>query len=100
MFNLQAFKDANVHSYVQIYKLAHCLACIVMCMNHLQGWLCCVLCNSILSTVGQYLCFKSRMSGSKYKSSGDIGGTTLLFKVMYCKIKNVVLIFCVCILFV
>ena len=79
MFNLQAFKDANVHSYVQIYKLAHCLACIVMCMNHLQGWLCCVLCNSILSTVGQYLCFKSRMSGSKYKSSGDIAGTVLYF---------------------
>ena len=36
------------------------------------------------------------MSGSKHKSSGDVAGTTVLFKVLYCKIKNVFFIFCVC----
>ena len=40
------------------------------------------------------------MSGSKYKSSGDIGGTTLLFKVMYCKIKNVLPFVSVCYVFI
>ena len=39
----------------------------------------CALYSNILSTVVQYLCFKSRMSGSKYKSSGDIAGTVLYF---------------------
>ena len=29
------------------------------------------------------------MSRSKRKSSGDVAGTTVLFKVLYCKIKNV-----------
>ena len=29
------------------------------------------------------------MSRSKCKSSGDVPGTTVLFKVLYCKIKNV-----------
>ena len=39
------------------------------------------------------------MSGSKRKSSGDVAGTTVLFKVPYCKSKNVFFIFCVCLLF-
>ena len=44
------------------------------------------------------------MSGSKYKSSSDVAATvkkrqllyctTALFKVLYCKIKNVFFIFC------
>ena len=34
------------------------------------------------------------MSGSKRKSSGDVAGTTVLFKVLYYKIKNVFIIFC------
>ena len=47
----------------------------------------------------QDLYFKPRMSGSKRKSSGDIAATTVLFKVLYCKmIKNVFFIFCVCFL--
>ena len=29
------------------------------------------------------------MSRSKHKSSGDIAGTTVVFKVLYCKVKNV-----------
>ena len=33
------------------------------------------------------------MSGSKCKSSGDVAGTTILFEVLYCKIKNVFFIF-------
>lgn len=35
-------------------------------------------------TVVQYLNFKARMSGSRCKSSGDIAGTTVLFRVLYC----------------
>ena len=35
----------------------------------------------------QYLYFKLRISGSKHKSSGDITGSTVLFKVLYHKIK-------------
>ena len=44
-------------------------------------------------------CYKPRMSGSKRESSSDVAGTakkyqllyctTVLFKVLYCKIKNV-----------
>ena len=33
------------------------------------------------------------MSGSKHKSSDDVAGAPVLFKVLYCKIKNVLLIF-------
>ena len=29
------------------------------------------------------------MSGSKHKSSSDVAGTTVLFKVLYYKIKNI-----------
>ena len=34
-------------------------------------------CNTIQSTIVQYFCFKSRMSGSKHKSSSDVAGTAL-----------------------
>ena len=40
-----------------------------------------------------YLYFKLRISGSKYKSSGDITGSTVLFKVLYHKIKFFFLFF-------
>ena len=43
--------------------------------------------------VVQYLYFKRRMSRSKHTSSGDVAGTTVLFRVLYCKIKNVFFIF-------
>ena len=39
------------------------------------------------------------MSKSKRKSSSDVAGTTVLFKVLYCNIKNVFLIFCVFLFF-
>ena len=39
------------------------------------------------------------MSGSKCKSSADVAGTTVLFKVLYCKIKTVFFIFCFCLFF-
>ena len=53
--------------------------------------LCTLLYSSVQSTVVQYLCFKPRMSGSKCESSGDGAGTTVLFKVLYCKIKKIFL---------
>ena len=34
------------------------------------------------------------MSGSKHNSSGDVAGTTVFFKVLYCKVRNVSFIFC------
>ena len=34
------------------------------------------------------------MSRSKRKSSGDVTGTIVLFKVLYCKIKNVLFFVC------
>ena len=39
------------------------------------------------------------MSRSKCKSSSDVAGTAVLFKVLYCKIKNVFFIFCDCLFF-
>ena len=74
-----------------------CLADIVTCLHPLQVvvLLCTLLYNTVQSTVVQYLYFKTRMSGSKLKSSGDIAGATVLFKVLYYKIKNVFFIFCV-----
>ena len=37
----------------------------------------------------QCLYFKSRMSRSKQKSRGEEAGTTVFFRVLYCKIKMV-----------
>ena len=37
----------------------------------------------------KYLYFKPRMSGSKCKCSSEVAGTTVTFKALYCKIKNV-----------
>lgn len=37
----------------------------------------------------QCLYFKTRMSGNRHKNSSDVAGTAVLFKVLYCKIKNV-----------
>ena len=57
-----------------------------MCVHPLQAvvLLCTLLYSTAESTVVRYLYFKPRMSGSKQKSSGDVAGTTVLFK-----IKNV-----------
>ena len=65
--------------------------------------LCTLLYSTVYSTVVQYLYLKSRMSGSTCKSSRDVAVTakkhrllyctTVLFKVLYCKIKNVSLFF-------
>ena len=41
----------------------------------------------------QYLYFKPRMSGSRHKSGGDVAGTTVLYKVLHCKIKKMFFIF-------
>ena len=74
-----------------------CLAYIVMCVHPLsQLCFCTLLCSTVQCTVVQYLYCKPRMSGRKCKSSGEVAGTTVLFKVLYCKIKNVFFIFCVC----
>ena len=69
-----------------------------MCI--LCTWLCiCVLDGTIQSTEVQFLYFKPRMS----RSIGDVAGTakkcqllyrtTIFFKVLYCKIKNVFFMF-------
>ena len=64
-------------------------------MHPLQVACLCVLYN----TAVQYLCFNPRISRSKWKSNSDAAGTakkcqllfctTVLFKVLFCKIKNV-----------
>ena len=41
----------------------------------------------------QCLYFKPRISGSKHKSSGHVAVTDVLFKVLYCMVKNVFFIF-------
>ena len=51
--------------------------------------LCILLYSSEQRAVLQYLYFKPRMSGRKCKSSGNVAGTTVLFKVLYCTVKNV-----------
>ena len=75
-----------------------CLVYIVMCVHPLQVvvLLCTLLHSTVQSTVVQYLYFKPRRFGSKCKTSGDVAGTTVLFKVLYCKIK--MFCFFVCIL--
>ena len=77
-----------------------CLAYIVTCEHPLQVAvrLCTSLYSAVESTVLQYLYFMPRMSGSKRRSSSDVAGTTVLFKVLYCKVKNVSFGFCVCFL--
>ena len=64
---------------------------MVTCVRPLQVTvlLCTLLYSTVESTVVQYLYFKPRMSGSKRKSNSDVAGTTVLFKVLYCKIKKV-----------
>ena len=50
----------------------------------------------------QYPYFKPKMSRGKCKSSSDVVGTTVLFKILYCKILNVYFVclsffFCICV---
>ena len=74
-----------MHLCVQLCKLVqvsgvHWHVCIF------YKWLCfCVLYCTKYRV--QYHYFKLRISGSKHKSSGDITGSTVLFKVLYHKIK-------------
>ena len=42
--------------------------------------------------------FQAQDVRSMHKSSSDVAGTNVLFKVLYFKMKNVFLIFCVCLL--
>ena len=60
-----------------------------MCVHPLQvaGFLCPL--HYCMEYRVQYLYFKPRMSGSKWKISSGIAATTVLFTVLYCKIKNV-----------
>ena len=44
---------------------------------------------TVQSAVVQCLYFKPRMSRSKHKSSSDVAGTIVLFKVLYSKIKSI-----------
>lgn len=65
-----------------------CLVYMVTCVHPLRV---AVLVHNLLHrtverTVVQCLYFKPRMSGSKRKSNGDVAGTIVLFKVLYCQI--------------
>ena len=71
-----------------------CLAYIITCEHPLQVVVLLCTLQYFESIVAQYPYFKPRMSGSKRKSSGDVAGTTVLFKVPYYKIKNTFFIFC------
>ena len=55
-----------------------------------------ILFSAVQSTVLQRLYVKPRMSSSKCKSRGDGAVATVLFKVLYCNIKNVFSIYCSC----
>ena len=74
-FQLKTFKDANLHSHVPPHKLVHMTG--VQCVRPLQVavLLCTLLYSTECSSVAQYLYFKTRMSGSKSKSSGGVAGT-------------------------
>ena len=55
--------------------------------------LCTLLYSTVQNTVVPYLYFKPRMSESKCKSSGDVADNTVLFRVLYCKSKNILGVF-------
>ena len=73
-----------------------CLAYIVTCEHPLQVVVLLCTLQHLESIVVQYPYFKPRMSRSKRKSSVDVAGTTVLFKVPYYKITNTFFSFCVC----
>ena len=50
---------------------------------------CAFVCCTVLYAVAQYLYFKPRMCRNKCESSGDVAGATVLLKVLYYEIKNV-----------
>jgi len=61
----------------------------------LYEWLCsCELYSTVCSSTESL--FQAQMSGSKHQSSGDVAGTTVLFKALCCRIKC--LSFCLCII--
>ena len=74
-----------------------CPAYIVTCVNPLRVvvLLCTLLYITVQSTVSL---FQAQDVSKQHKSSSDVAGTTVLFKVLNCKIKNVFFIFCVCFL--
>ena len=86
-----------MRSRVQSCKLVHISGvCCHMRASSTSG--CAFVYFAVVLFRVQYLYFEPRMSRSERKSSGDVAGTTVLFKVLYCKIKNVFFIFCVCFL--
>ena len=96
-FKLGTFKGVNLCSHVQSY-VSSCIWHTLSYAYILYKWLCfCVFHYTVLCRL-QYLYFKPRMSGSKHKSSGNIAGTTVLFKVVYYKIKNALFWFFLCII--
>ena len=66
-----------------------CLGDMVTCRHPLQEvvLLCALLYSTAESTAVQSVYFKPRKLGSKGKSRSDAAGTTVLFKVPYCKTK-------------
>ena len=90
--NFQRCECVHMSNHVSQFT---CLAYIVTCVRPVRVvvLLCTLLYSTVQSTVVQYIYFKPRMSRSKRKSSSMY--CTVLFKVLYYKIKNVFFIFCV-----
>ena len=68
-----------------------------VCILYVVVFLCTLLYSAIQSTVSL---FQVQDYGSKHKNSVDVDGTTVLFKVLYCKIKNFLFFVCFYVLFV
>ena len=70
---LQTFKDVNMLLHVQSCSLQS--LCTLSAVWIVCKWLgLCVLYSTVQRTVVWYLYFKSRMSESKHKNSGDVAG--------------------------
>ena len=82
------FKHANVCSHVHSCKSVHVSSADCR-MRPLQVavFLCTLLYSSVWSTVEQYLYFKSRMSKSKHKSSGNAAGAAKKHQVIMMETK-------------
>lgn len=88
----------HVHSHVCPAYHRHLYKCLLL-MHPLQAVvLLCTLLSALQSTLVKYL--YSRISRSRCKSSSDVAGTTVLFRILYNKIENVIFVFCFVLCFI
>lgn len=78
-FQLKTFKDGDLHLHVPSHKLVPVSG--VQCVHPLlvAVLLCILLYSTECRSVAQYLYFKTRMSGSKCKSSSDVASTIVRY---------------------